>query len=68
MTDTRRQQADTLAEVLLAAGVTDIFTLCGNHLLDAYRGLVDRGINLIGVRSEAAAQDRMYACHGKKAG
>jgi acetolactate synthase I/II/III large subunit len=48
-------QADAFASVLHDAGVREIFTLCGNHLLDAYRALVDRGITLIGVRSEGAA-------------
>lgn len=55
MTTSGRQQADVLAELLFEAGVRDIFTLCGNHLLDAYRALVDRGITLVGVRSEGAA-------------
>lgn len=55
MTPVPRQQSDVFAEVLYAAGARDVFTLCGNHLLDAYRALVDRDINLIGVRSEAAA-------------
>lgn len=48
-------QADAFAGALDDAGVREIFTLCGNHLLDAYRALVDRGISLIGVRSEGAA-------------
>lgn len=55
MQSTGRQQADVFADVLHDAGVEDVFTLCGNHLLDAYRALVDRGINLVGVRSEGAA-------------
>jgi acetolactate synthase-1/2/3 large subunit len=52
---TAATQADAFAGALYDAGVREIFTLCGNHLLDAYRALVDRGITLIGVRSEGAA-------------
>jgi len=44
-----------LAAALERAGVDTVFTLCGNHILPAYEGLIDAGIELIDTRTEAGA-------------
>ena len=44
-----------LAAALERAGVDTVFTLCGNHILPAYEGLIDAGIDLVDTRTEAGA-------------
>lgn len=38
-----------------AAASTLFFTLCGNHILPAYQGLIDLGVDLVDTRTEAGA-------------
>ncbi|MDE0217532.1 MAG: thiamine pyrophosphate-binding protein [bacterium] len=44
-----------LARTLDECGIDIVFTLCGNHLLPIYQGLVDRGIRIVDTRTEASA-------------
>ena len=44
-----------LAAALLRSGVDTVFTLCGNHILPAYQGLIDLGVDLVDTRTEAGA-------------
>ncbi|GAW52398.1 MULTISPECIES: thiamine pyrophosphate-binding protein [unclassified Nocardioides] len=43
------------AAALLRQGVDTVFTLCGNHTLALYEGLIDAGIKLVDTRTEAGA-------------
>ncbi|MDO9498856.1 thiamine pyrophosphate-binding protein [Falsiroseomonas sp.] len=47
--------ADVLVSGLKAAGVTRIFTLSGNHIMEVFDALVGSGIELVHTRHEAAA-------------
>jgi len=47
--------ADALAQSLLHAGVTRIFTLSGNHVMPVFDAALTAGIELVHVRHEAAA-------------
>lgn len=44
-----------LAETLREQGVDTVFTLCGNHTLQAYQACKDVGIELVDTRTEAGA-------------
>lgn len=44
-----------LARTLDECGIHVVFTLCGNHLLPIYEGLVDHGIRIVDTRTEASA-------------
>lgn len=44
-----------LARSLREHGIDIVFTLCGNHLLPIYEGLVDEGIRIVDTRTEASA-------------
>jgi acetolactate synthase-1/2/3 large subunit len=46
--------ADLLVRGLQAAGVTRLFTLSGNHIMDVFDALVGSGITLVHTRQEAA--------------
>jgi acetolactate synthase-1/2/3 large subunit len=50
-----RRGADVLVQGLRAAGVTRIFTLSGNHIMEVFDALVGSGIELVHTRHEAAA-------------
>lgn len=54
MTQTIRG-ADLLVRALQAAGVTRIFTLSGNHIMEVFDALVGSGIEIVHTRHEAAA-------------
>lgn len=47
--------ADLLVRALQAAGVTRIFTLSGNHIMEVFDALVGSGIEIVHTRHEAAA-------------
>jgi len=47
--------ADALVETLAQAGVKKIFTLSGNHIMTVFDACLDRGIELVHTRHEAAA-------------
>ena len=47
--------ADVLVKALEAAGVTRIFTLSGNHIMEVFDALVGSGIGIVHTRHEAAA-------------
>jgi acetolactate synthase-1/2/3 large subunit len=47
--------ADALVQALKAAGVSRIFTLSGNHIMEVFDALVGSGIELVHTRHEAAA-------------
>jgi acetolactate synthase-1/2/3 large subunit len=47
--------ADVLVRGLKAAGVTRIFTLSGNHIMEVFDALVGSGIEIVHTRQEAAA-------------
>ena len=47
--------ADVLARTLAAAGVRNVFTLSGNHVMPVFDAALDAKLNLIHVRHEAAA-------------
>jgi acetolactate synthase-1/2/3 large subunit len=51
----RQRGADILVKGLLAAGVTRIFSLSGNHIMPVYDALVGAGIEIVHTRHEAAA-------------
>jgi acetolactate synthase-1/2/3 large subunit len=44
-----------LAAALVAQGVRTVFSLCGNHTLAIYRGLIDFGVEIVDTRTEAGA-------------
>jgi acetolactate synthase-1/2/3 large subunit len=46
--------ADLLVRALQAAGVTRIFTLSGNHIMEVFDALVGSGIEIVHTRHEAA--------------
>lgn len=50
-----RRGADLLVHSLKAAGVSRIFSLSGNHIMEVYDALVGSGIALVHTRHEAAA-------------
>ena len=47
--------ADVLARTLAAAGVRNVFTLSGNHVMPVFDAALDAKLSLIHVRHEAAA-------------
>jgi acetolactate synthase-1/2/3 large subunit len=47
--------ADLLVRALAAAGVTRIFTLSGNHIMEVFDALIGSGIEIVHTRHEAAA-------------
>lgn len=47
--------ADLLVRALRAAGVTRIFTLSGNHIMEVFDALIGSGIEIVHTRHEAAA-------------
>ncbi len=47
--------ADLLVKGLKAAGVTRIFTLSGNHIMEVFDALLGSGIEIVHTRHEAAA-------------
>ena len=51
----RRRGADLLVHGLKAAGVTRIFTLSGNHIMEVFDALIGSGIKIVHTRHEAAA-------------
>jgi hypothetical protein len=51
----KQRGADLLVRGLKAAGVTRIFSLSGNHIMEIYDALVGAGIELVHTRHEAAA-------------
>jgi acetolactate synthase I/II/III large subunit len=50
-----RRGADALVETLQAAGIRNVFTLSGNHIMPIFDATVASGIRLIHTRHEAAA-------------
>ncbi|SAL05477.1 thiamine pyrophosphate protein [Caballeronia calidae] len=52
---TKTRGADLLAQPLLRAGVRQIFTLSGNHIMPVFDACFEAGIRLIHTRHEAAA-------------
>lgn len=55
MTSSKFRGADALVRVLKTAGVRQIFTLSGNHVMPIFDAAFDAGIRLIHTRHEAAA-------------
>jgi acetolactate synthase-1/2/3 large subunit len=53
--DPRIHGGDLVAEVLVARGVTTLFTLCGGHISPLLTGARARGIRVVDTRHEAAA-------------
>jgi acetolactate synthase-1/2/3 large subunit len=51
----KQRGADLLVRGLKAAGVTRIFSLSGNHIMEVYDALVGTGIEIVHTRHEAAA-------------
>ena len=51
----RTRGADLLVQALRAAGVRQVFSLSGNHIMAVYDALLASGIGLVHVRHEAAA-------------
>src|ERR1700750_3052376 len=47
--------AEALIETLRRAGVREIFTLSGNHIMPVFDAALESGIDLVHVRHEAAA-------------
>ena len=47
--------ADLLARTLARAGVKNVFSLSGNHIMPVYDAALDAGLNIVHVRHEAAA-------------
>jgi acetolactate synthase-1/2/3 large subunit len=47
--------ADVLARTLAAAGVRNVFTLSGNHVMPVFDAALDANLRLVHVRHEAAA-------------
>jgi acetolactate synthase-1/2/3 large subunit len=52
---TGRRGADRVAEALGAAGVSRVFSLSGNQIMPVYDALLERHIDIVHVRHEAAA-------------
>jgi acetolactate synthase-1/2/3 large subunit len=52
---TKPRGADLLAQTLLRAGVRQIFTLSGNHIMPVFDACFEAGLRLIHTRHEAAA-------------
>ena len=50
-----RNGADVLARTLAAAGVRQLFSLSGNHVMPVYDAALDAGLRIVHVRHEAAA-------------
>lgn len=50
-----KRGADALVESMQTAGVSNIFTLSGNHIMPIFDAVYDHKINLIHTRHEAAA-------------
>ena len=46
---------DLIAAECKAQGVTQLFTLCGGHIIDIYDGCLDEGIRIVDVRHEQTA-------------
>ncbi|MEY2662674.1 MAG: hypothetical protein RIQ35_991, partial [Pseudomonadota bacterium] len=55
MSTKRIRGADALVESILTAGVRNIFTLSGNHIMPIFDAVYDQKIKLIHTRHEAAA-------------
>ncbi|WP_137180917.1 thiamine pyrophosphate-binding protein [Roseomonas sp. AR75] len=51
----KQRGADLLVRGLKAAGVSRIFSLSGNHIMEVYDALVGSGIEIVHTRHEAAA-------------
>lgn len=51
----KRRGADLLVRGLKAAGVSRIFTLSGNHIMEVFDALIGSGIEIVHTRHEAAA-------------
>ncbi|HEV7267846.1 MAG TPA: thiamine pyrophosphate-binding protein [Falsiroseomonas sp.] len=51
----KQRGADLLVRGLKAAGVSRIFTLSGNHIMEVFDALIGSGIELVHTRHEAAA-------------
>jgi len=51
----KQRGADLLVRGLQGAGVTRIFTLSGNHIMEVFDALVGSGIEIVHTRHEAAA-------------
>ncbi|WP_270937400.1 thiamine pyrophosphate-binding protein, partial [Falsiroseomonas oryzae] len=51
----KQRGADLLVRGLQAAGVTRIFTLSGNHIMEVFDALIGSGIEIVHTRHEAAA-------------
>lgn len=54
MTSSKFRGADALVRVLKSAGVRQLFTLSGNHVMPIFDAALDAGIRLIHTRHEAA--------------
>lgn len=50
-----KRGADRLADAMVRAGITRVFTLSGNHIMPFFDAAIDAGIELIHTRHEAAA-------------
>ena len=50
-----RRGADALVKAMANAGVRNIFTLSGNHIMSVFDAALDAGLTLIHTRHEAAA-------------
>ena len=55
MSTKTKRGADALVESMLTAGISNIFTLSGNHIMPIFDAVYDQKINLIHTRHEAAA-------------
>jgi acetolactate synthase-1/2/3 large subunit len=55
MSTKKKRGADALVESMLTAGVRNIFTLSGNHIMPIFDAVYDQKIKLIHTRHEAAA-------------
>ena len=55
MSTRMKRGADALVESMLTAGISNIFTLSGNHIMPIFDAVYDQKIKLIHTRHEAAA-------------
>jgi acetolactate synthase-1/2/3 large subunit len=55
MSTEMKRGADALVESMLTAGISNIFTLSGNHIMPIFDAVYDQKIKLIHTRHEAAA-------------
>ncbi|MFZ4119346.1 MAG: thiamine pyrophosphate-binding protein [Polynucleobacter sp.] len=55
MSTKTKRGADALVESMLTAGISNVFTLSGNHIMPIFDAVYDQKINLIHTRHEAAA-------------